>query len=415
MATRSKVNMNTAKGKQFQLGAQPEWAGKEANAEVPTSFIETLLDEDNAESLLNRGYCVVKLAEQTTTYYSQFHALIEQFFALSATEKQKYALLQFEAASNSPNQCHGYSQVSNLKEQFMMRCIGVNEQNDADNNKESYIFPDCGDGNFGKYGMQIYQALDLKSRELAQQTMLKIGKSGEVVADILDPINEINDNIDDNIVQNGQYSYSSFMPNNYISSSIMDNFHYFPPSHAKHERFYNNHAAHTDSGLMTAVICTDEPGLEVLDQQTNEWIAIEELMQKYLKESGEYDKDARCHRRYATFFWSDSVEYLNNAPFKESGAKGEKPQIRALFHRVANCQNERYSVVFKQRTAPLRTHCRYQEDYILASIQQKVDTKSKNAYALWDEQQKYSHSKVWFYATVSFLAVSAVCLYAYAK
>merc|ERR1712173_331571 len=115
-------------------------------------------------------------------------------------------------------------------------------------------------------------------------------------------------------------------------------------------------------------------------------------MHKYLKESGEYKKDKLCHRKYATFFWSDSVEYLNNAPMvKESKQQGKK--LVPLFHRVADCNNERYSVVFKQRTAPLRTHCRYQEDYILASIQQKVDTESKNAYTLWDKKSTGKLSK----------------------
>merc|ERR1712154_59997 len=101
--------------------------------------------------------------------------------------------------------------------------------------------------------------------------------------------------------------------------------------------------------------------------------------------------DPLCHRKYATFFWSDSVEYLNNAPLNDGNQK--EIELKPLFHRVADCKNERYSVVFKQRTAPLRTHCRYQEDYILASIQQKVDTESKNAYTLWDEKSTGKLSK----------------------
>merc|ERR1712154_626964 len=203
------------------------------------------------------------------------------------------------------------------------------------------------------------------------------------------------------------------MPNDYVSSSIMDNFHYFPPSKEKHRKFYNNHASHTDSGLMTVVVVTDEPGLEILDQRRNEWLKIEELMHRYLKESGEYDKDPMCHRKYATFFWSDSVEYLNNAPFVNKKNDGKK--LKALLHRVADCENERYSVVYKQRTAPLRTHCRYQEDYILASIQQKVDTQSKNAYTLWDEEKKQNDGvrrKLWLHGTTAVVTLSAIGLYA---
>eukprot|EP00485_Elphidium_margaritaceum_P000809 CAMPEP_0202690272 /NCGR_PEP_ID=MMETSP1385-20130828/5300_1 /ASSEMBLY_ACC=CAM_ASM_000861 /TAXON_ID=933848 /ORGANISM="Elphidium margaritaceum" /LENGTH=403 /DNA_ID=CAMNT_0049345509 /DNA_START=35 /DNA_END=1243 /DNA_ORIENTATION=+ len=401
----------SASSKRFELGDQPEWAGKEPNVDVPASFIDELLQESNAESLLTRGYCVVKLDAQTTAYYSLFHGLIEEFFALKAAGKEKYALLQFEPSNNSPNQCHGYSKVSTLKEQFMMRCIGRNTQsNAADNYKDAFTFPVCGDGNFGKYGMQIYQALDLKCRQFAKEAMAIMCKSEKVVDDILDPVNEVRTDMDenacDNVVQNGRYAYSSFMPNDYISSSIMDNFHYYSASHEKHERFFNNHASHTDSGLMTVVIITDEPGLEIFDQKRNEWIAIERLMQTYLKEDGAYEKDAFCHRGYATFFWSDSVEYLNKAPFV-AGKKANAMEIKPLFHRVANCQNERYSVVFKQRTAPLRTHCRYQEDYILASLQQKVDTESKNAFALWKEQKKAkTNGSLWLYATILFVVVS---------
>ena len=370
--------MAEEQSRSFKMGKQPEWAGKEPTADLPTSFIETLLKENNSDSLINRGYCVVELNQETTDNYTKFHTVIEQFFNLKPQEKQKYAMLQFEEALNSPNQCHGYSKVSNLKEQFMMRCIGKNTQF-VDDDKDQYIFPE---GSFGKYGQQIYQSLDLKSRELAKETMRKLGKLPKSVDDVLDPINEIHPNINDNIIQDGKHTFSTFMPNEYISSSIMDNFHYFPPSHEKHEKFYNNHASHTDSGLMTVVICTDEPGLEIFDQKTNQWVQIEALMQQYLRDCGEYEKDSLCHRKYATFFWSDSVEYLNNAP--AVGSSREKKKLKALFHRVADCENERYSVVFKQRTAPLRTHCRYQEDYILASIQQKVDTESKNAYTLWN-------------------------------
>merc|ERR1712154_229655 len=115
--------------------------------------------------------------------------------------------------------------------------------------------------------------------------------------------------------------------------------------------------------------------------------------------------DPLCHRKYATFFWSDSVEYLNNAPLNDGNQK--EIELKPLFHRVADCKNERYSVVFKQRTAPLRTHCRYQEDYVLASIQQKVDTESKNAYTLWDRNDE-GKSGFWKYGVIAMMPVAAV-------
>merc|ERR1712129_675633 len=128
-------------------------------------------------------------------------------------------------------------------------------------------------------------------------------------------------------------------------------------------------------------------------------------------------KDSLCHRKYATFLWSDSVEYLNNAPTVDKG--NDMVKLKPLFHRVADCKNERYSVVFKQRTAPLRTHCRYQEDYILASIQQKVDADSKNAYTLWNEEENVedkisNHHHFWLYGGL-FVSLSAVALYIYKK
>merc|ERR1712087_45579 len=239
--------------------------------------------------------------------------------------------------------------------------------------------------------------------------MAMIGKSEHAVDDILDPINCIQTDIQNGIQSDSNLDkFSSFVPDGYISSSIMDNFHYYAPSKEKHERFYNNHSSHTDSGLMTAVIVTDEPGLEIFDQRDNRWISIEQEVMRYVKESGQSERDPLCHRKYATFFWSDSVEYLNNAPFEKKGMEIKDTTLTPLFHRVADCKGERYSVVFKQRTAPLRTHCRYQEDYVLASIQQKVDTESKNAYTLWEQEDK--GRGFWKYGVIAMMSVAAVCV-----
>lgn len=294
----------------------------------------------------------------------------------------------------------------------MMRCIGdrvYGNEGDTD-----YTFPQCGDGTFGSVGMQIYQILDLKSRALAKETMEMLGRSGQSVDDILDPVHEAHSNLEDNISKRGGCTFSQYVPDGYISSSIMDNFHYFAPSHAKHERFYNNHSSHTDSGLMTAVIVTDEPGLEVFDQRRNEWIAIEEEVMRFLETSGAVQQDPLCHRKYATFFWSDSVEYLNKAPVERVLDENRNTVLKPLFHRVADCKGERYSVVFKQRTAPLRTHCRYQEDYILASIQLRADTQSKNAYTLWKESKSSLSSSAfsWHHVTVALASLFVVCILA---
>jgi isopenicillin N synthase-like dioxygenase len=96
----------------------------------------------------------------------------------------------------------------------------------------------------------------------------------------------------------------------------MDNFHYWnnfnkekktaleinnPKAAKVEDRFHNNHSSHSDSGLMTVVVTTDEPGLEVQDQSTGKWIALEMLLHQYVKNlEGPYP-----HRKYATIFWGD--------------------------------------------------------------------------------------------------------------
>jgi hypothetical protein len=115
---------------------------------------------------------------------------------------------------------------------------------------------------------------------------------------------------------------------------------------------------HTDSGLMTVVVCTDEPGLEVLDPLLGHWVAIERLIHAHCADKG------LSHRHFACVFYSDSLDYL-----VKRLERPDKP--RPCFHRVQKTLGgaERCSIVFKQRTAPLATAARYQEDYYLATLQ----------------------------------------------
>jgi hypothetical protein len=106
----------------FALGEQPEWAGTEAVDETvdAVSFISTLLQEDPSESLLRRGYCIVSVDDEYLQLSSAFHSTFEEFCALPEEEKHKFAFLQFDPNTHSPNQYHGFSTVDGLKEQFMV-------------------------------------------------------------------------------------------------------------------------------------------------------------------------------------------------------------------------------------------------------------------------------------------------------
>uniref|UniRef100_A0A7S4HQ56 Fe2OG dioxygenase domain-containing protein n=1 Tax=Vannella robusta TaxID=1487602 RepID=A0A7S4HQ56_9EUKA len=220
---------------------------------------------------------------------------------------------------------------------------------------------------------------------------------------IVDPVVEVGSNIQ--CIEATEEVYSNYHPNGFISSSIMDSFHYFnlfePTDKGKKEDkpFINNHGSHTDSGLMTMVVCTDEPGLEVLDQKTDEWIAIEDLLHQYVNERGEN------HREYATIFWGDSSAYL--VP-----ANKTKP-VTPLFHRVGQCNRERYSVVFKQRTSVTTTPPRYQEDYLLA--QKQLDSLEKSGIIhLGAAQAQNSEPYFRFFLHAAVLVVVVVllgCLY----
>jgi len=327
----------------FKLGDQPEWAGEEDCLDLGANFVSDLLEEDSEVSLINRGYALVHLDESAQSLYSDFHIAFEEFSALPKSEKGKFASLQFEPSQHSPNQLHGYSEIKGLKEQFMMRLCG--EGSDL-------IFPNTGAGgiDFGIAGVQLLENMDLACRKIARRCLTFLGENPDDVDDILDPVSKIGFPAK----RNGRTCTSNYVPKNYISSSIMDNFHYSAHSHEKTNQFRNNHSSHTDSGLLTMVIITDVPGLEVYDSVLERWVAIEQLVHESLAlADGE-----KPHRKFAVLFWGDSVVYLR------------APKLRPCLHRVANCKDERFSIVYKQRTAPLRTACRYQEDYILSQFQQ---------------------------------------------
>lgn len=347
-----------ARSKDFQLGDQPEWANTEAAvAKEGVAYVAQLIDESPARSLLTRGFAVVELAQATREKYDVFHIGFENFCALPREERAKHALLQFDKAAHSPNQYHGYSEVANLKTQFMMRLQG---------HGGSLLMPQELQG----AGPPLFQDMDALCRDLEGKVLAAKGMDKRVLSHILDPTPK--SPVEAICVSDGNVVCSSYLPDGFVSSSIMDNFHYCGEAaspleenkdqeHA--ERFVNNHSSHTDSGLMTAVVTTDVPGLEVLDQSCNEWIAIEQHMHEFAKAQGV------DHRSFAVFFWGDSVVHL--------GVEGATPSL----HRVQRTDKERFSVVFKQRTSPLTTPPRYQEDYDLIGIQNRALAPMKEAAA----------------------------------
>lgn len=300
--------------KEFQLGEQPHWINTEpARISHNPIFASTLvLQERSFQTLISRGYCVVEVPCLTQQLYNTFHQGFEAFSKSPIEHRLPFATIQFEQDFNSPNQFHGYSEVSSLKSQFMMR------------NKGRSGIPLPMPEEIADVGSRLYDALDNLCREVAHKVVsLGFGLSPLEVDELLDPVQ---------------------LPPEYISSSILDSFYYRQDATAEtQERFFNNHASHTDSGLLTVVVCTDEPGLEVLDPILGCWVALETCLHAYAQKVG------RSHREFAILFWSDSVAYLN------------LPQLKPCLHRVEKLQSsqtgskERFSVVFKQRTCPLVT------------------------------------------------------------
>ena len=98
------------------------------------------------------------------------------------------------------------------------------------------------------------------------------------------------------------------------------------------------------------VVCTDEPCLEIFDPLLEQWIAIEVLIHNMVKSRAHAkDNTENAHRRYAVAFFSDSVVHIDP----------KKKRLQPVLHRVSGAEEERISVVFKQRTTPF-VSMRYQ-------------------------------------------------------
>lgn len=319
----------------FTLGEQPEWINNEpATVRHDADFVRGLVDHESCtQQLRTRGYCILQLDNDTRRLYDEFLNGYQCFCDSSLEHKRRFATLQFEQSANSPNQYHGYSQVDGLKSQFMMRLGGKMDVRTPDSDLHLPM-------EFRDSGPKLFKALDQICRQVTEQALLEI-QSSTCLSKLLDPLDSAGD-----------------LLGGYISSSLLDSFCYHNSPDCNHERYINNHASHTDSGLITLVVCTDSPGLEVLDQRCNQWVSVEECLHLYCQSK------QQNHRNYAILFWSDSVCYVDDP----------KHQLKPCLHRVESdgCHDQtRYSVVYKQRTSPLATAPRYQEDYILCHHQQR--------------------------------------------
>jgi len=283
-------------------------------------------------------------------------------------KKIKYAKT-YDNSKYSPNQFHGYSRMQGLKEQYMIRAPGLNAHLYFPG---SYPINNTQSPHFGFTSLVLYEQLDQTCRYCLYEVSKHLNIDSARVNHILDPLYRVHEKID---LKNDKYvnfeSYrntqvttqvnvdgiaectTNYMIPSYVSSSLLDVFRYgnkFEEDHEADNKFKNNHLSHSDSGILTLVPCADVAGLEVCDQQLEQWLGIEQMIHAHMDN----------HRNYGTIFWGDSFEYLC------------KKDAEACMHRVGRSNVERFSIVFKQRTCPTTTAPRYQEDYELGFLQLKA-------------------------------------------
>jgi hypothetical protein len=96
---------------------------------------------------------------------------------------------------------------------------------------------------------------------------------------------------------------------------------------------------------------------KVLDQSLGHWVALEQIIHQHCRSTEKVSCIMeKSHRRYAVIFWGDSCEYLS------------KGNLKPCMHRVAKCNGERYSVVFKQRCYSPSTKRSFSLPFLLSSL-----------------------------------------------
>ena len=126
------------------------------------------------------------------------------------------------------------------------------------------------------------------------------------------------------------------------------------------------HGVHVDLGLISVIPVTPcNPSLQVFDQKEDEWVDIECLIQDYCARNG------LSGNEFGVILTGESVD-----PYINRHVESAQNRLKPCYYRIDNGEMERHSVVYKQRTAPLRSHARYQEDFFLAKLHAEIDADS---------------------------------------
>lgn len=324
------------------------------------SFITALLaNETIPESLVTRGYAIIQFSPATAIVYASLYDQSKAFFSAPDKIKRKYAQIQFDDNNRSPNSLFGFSLVKDVKEQFMIRSAAKQQLKTPGNDFITDHRDDSTNSHrdFGVLGLVLFEKLDVLCRSMMGDILNLFNKPQRIMNDILDPINKI----DGTVTRDGDQCHAEYMLDGYISSSVLDCYHYFP---SKHDQY--GHGVHADSGLLTVIPMTpSNPSLQVFDQRENEWIDIERLIVEYCKANG------RNMKEFGVMMNGESVD-----PYINRHIESSENRLKPCFYRIDNGKVERHSVVFKQRTAPLRSHARYQEDFFLAKLHSEIDVDS---------------------------------------
>eukprot|EP00026_Physarum_polycephalum_P003683 Phypoly_transcript_03696.p1 GENE.Phypoly_transcript_03696~~Phypoly_transcript_03696.p1 ORF type:complete len:741 (+),score=176.56 Phypoly_transcript_03696:153-2375(+) len=284
---------------------------------VPQSadFVASLLNSET--SLITRGYTVIELPHQIVSMYK-----------ILLKEYQGFVQTRTECRQKSP------TDKASTDSEFQLRLCGKRTSVTT----PSSIKGDKGE-DMGKFGMELHEQMDQICRNFVKGCLQKDHVPLAKLDFILDPIQEIGAPAQREPFT-PEICYSSYVPEGYISSSVLE------ISHAQPRR------ACTDGGLLTAAITSDVAGLEIFDQELRQWIAIEQLIHEYAPRANKY------HSQFAILFWGKSASYLKGPP-------GFQP----CEYRIRKGEKERYAIELKQRATPLTTPCLNKADQKLLETQ----------------------------------------------
>lgn len=275
---------------------------------------QKLSDEPSA-ALNARGYCVVPLSLADFEAYAAFHSDVLAFFGLSKQDKDSWGPHRLRAPLCAAP-LHGYSRESGLKERYQLRAWGPDGP--------ALPTPSL----LLRHGLVLAARLDTLSRQLCAEA----AGAAEGVAALLDPL-----------------AAAGTLPAHYVSSSALESLHYWGAGSSSDLRAValsdDSTAPTTDASLVTVVVCSDTPGLEVYDAVLGGWVQVERLLHEYCAQhSTPLKGNALSHRRFAVVLFGDAVHHLR------AGARGCPHRLGA-----AESMKARYAVHYKCCVAPLAT------------------------------------------------------------